>query len=61
MFKSLDLYSDSCLSFCSFILESWYRTLAGLSFALGYDMVISKSMVIMGGDDITAEIQKIVK
>ena len=29
--------------------------------AMGYDMVISKSMVIMGGDDITAEIQKIVK
>jgi len=29
--------------------------------AMGYDMVISKSMVIMGGDDITKEIQKIVK
>ena len=29
--------------------------------AMGYDMVISKSMVIMGGDDITAEIQKVVK
>ena len=29
--------------------------------ALGYDMVISKGMVICGGDDITSEIQKIVK
>ena len=29
--------------------------------ALGYDMVISKGMVICGGADITAEIQKIVK
>ena len=28
---------------------------------LGYDMVIIKSMVIMGGDDITSEIQKVVK
>ncbi len=27
----------------------------------GYDMVISKSIVIMGGDDITAEVQEVVK
>ncbi len=27
----------------------------------GYDMVISKSVVVFGGDDITAEVQKFVK
>jgi len=37
------------------------ETITTKSKAMGYDMVISKSMVITGGDDITAEIQKIVK
>ena len=36
-------------------------TIAAKSKALGYDMVISKSMVITGGNDITKEIQKVVK
>jgi len=27
----------------------------------GYDMVISKSVVVFGGDDITADVQKVVK
>ena len=29
--------------------------------AKGYDMVISKSVVVFGGDDITADVQKVVK
>ena len=29
--------------------------------AMGYDMVIAKSMVICGGNDITADIQRVVK
>ena len=29
--------------------------------AKGYDMVISKGMVVFGGDDITADVQKVVK
>ena len=37
------------------------ETISAKSKAMGYDMVISKSMVITGGNDITAEIQKIVK
>ena len=41
--------------------KSITETITTKARALGYDMVISKSMVIMGGDDITAEIQKIVK
>ena len=41
--------------------KSITETITTKAKALGYDMVISKSMVIMGGDDITAEIQKVVK
>ena len=41
--------------------KSITETISTKSKAMGYDMVISKSMVISGGDDITAEIQKIVK
>ena len=41
--------------------KSITETIATKSKAMGYDMVISKTMVITGGDDITAEIQKIVK
>lgn len=41
--------------------KSITETITTKAKALGYDMVISKSIVIMGGDDITAEIQKIVK
>ena len=37
------------------------ETITTTAKAKGYNMVISKSMVIMGGDDITAEIQKVVK
>ena len=37
------------------------ETISAKSKAMGYDMVISKSMVITGGNDITAEIQKVVK
>ena len=37
------------------------ETITATAKAKGYNMVISKSMVIMGGDDITADIQKIVK
>lgn len=37
------------------------ETISNKSKELGYDMVISKSMVISGGNDITAEIQKVVK
>ncbi len=45
----------------SAIDKSITETITTKARALGYDMVISKSMVIMGGDDITAEIQKVVK
>ena len=41
--------------------KSITETITSKARALGYDMVISKSMVIMGGDDITGEIQKVVK
>lgn len=41
--------------------KSITETITTKAKAMGYDMVISKSMVIMGGDDITAEIQKVVK
>jgi len=41
--------------------KSITETITTKSKAMGYDMVISKSMVISGGDDITAEIQKVVK
>ena len=41
--------------------KSITETITATAKAKGYDMVISKSMVIMGGDDITADIQKIVK
>ena len=41
--------------------KSITETITTKAKSMGYDMVISKSMVIMGGDDITAEIQKIVK
>ena len=41
--------------------KSITETITTKAKALGYDMVIAKSMVIMGGDDITKEIQKIVK
>ncbi|MBR2068524.1 MAG: OmpH family outer membrane protein [Candidatus Gastranaerophilales bacterium] len=45
----------------SAIDKSITETITSKAKSLGYDMVISKSMVIMGGDDITAEVQKIVK
>ena len=41
--------------------KSITETITTRARAMGYDMVIVKSMVIMGGDDITAEIQKLVK
>ena len=41
--------------------KSITETITTKAKAMGYDMVISKSMVIMGGDDITTEIQKVVK
>ena len=41
--------------------KSITETISTKSKAMGYDMVISKSMVITGGDDITSEIQKAVK
>ena len=41
--------------------KSITETITTKAKALGYDMVIAKSMVIMGGDDITKEIQKMVK
>ena len=36
-------------------------TIAAQAKAKGYTMVISKGVVVYGGDDITAEIQKAVK
>ena len=45
----------------SAIDKSITETITTKAKSMGYDLVISKSMVIMGGDDITAEIQKIVK
>ena len=45
----------------SAIDKSITETISAKSKAMGYDMVISKSMVITGGDDITSEIQKVVK
>ncbi len=41
--------------------KSITETITTKAKAMGYDMVISKSMVIMGGDDITADVQKVVK
>lgn len=41
--------------------KSITETITTKAKSMGYDMVIAKSMVIMGGDDITKEIQKIVK
>ena len=37
------------------------ETISAKAKEMGYDMVVSKAMVISGGDDITAEIQKAVK
>ena len=36
-------------------------TISAQARAKGYDMVISKGVVIYGGDDITADVQKVVK
>ena len=36
-------------------------TISAQAKAKGYDMVISKGVVIYGGDDITADVQKVVK
>lgn len=36
-------------------------TIVSTAKAKGYDMVISKGVVLYGGDDITAEVQKVVK
>ena len=36
-------------------------TIVSQAKAKGYDMVISKSVVVFGGDDITADVQKVVK
>ncbi|MBR1776753.1 OmpH family outer membrane protein [bacterium] len=41
--------------------KSITETITTQARAKGYDMVISKGVVIYGGDDITAEIQKVVK
>ena len=40
-------------------LEKWLKTAQAK--AKGYNMVISKDVVIYGGDDITADVQKAVK
>lgn len=41
--------------------KSISETIANEAKAKGYDMVISKGVVVYGGDDITADVQKIVK
>jgi len=37
------------------------KTIVDTAKAKGYDLVLTKGVVLMGGDDITAEIQKVVK
>ena len=41
--------------------KSITATIESQARAKGYDMVISKSVVVFGGDDITADVQKVVK
>lgn len=41
--------------------KSITETISATAKAKGYDMVISKSVVVFGGDDITADVQKVVK
>ena len=41
--------------------KSITETIANQAKAKGYDMVISKGVVVFGGDDITADVSKVVK
>ena len=41
--------------------KSITETISTTARAKGYDMVISKGVVVFGGDDITADVQKVVK
>ena len=41
--------------------KSITETIANQAKAKGYNMVISKGVVVFGGDDITADVQKVVK
>lgn len=41
--------------------KSITETISATAQAKGYNMVISKSVVVFGGDDITADVQKVVK
>ncbi len=41
--------------------KSITETISATAKAKGYDMVISKGMVVCGGDDITEDVQKVVK
>ena len=41
--------------------KSITETISATAKAKGYDMVISKGVVVFGGDDITADVQKAVK
>lgn len=41
--------------------KSITETISTTAKAKGYNMVISKGVVVFGGDDITAEVQKVVK
>ena len=41
--------------------KSITETVSATAKAKGYDIVISKNVVVYGGDDITAELQKLVK
>ncbi len=41
--------------------KSITETISATAKAKGYNMVISKSVVVFGGDDITADVQKVVK
>ena len=41
--------------------KSITATITTTAKAKGYDMVISKGVVVFGGDDITADVQKVVK
>ena len=41
--------------------KSISATIAEQAKSKGYDMVISKGVVVFGGDDITADVQKVVK
>ena len=41
--------------------KSITETISTTARAKGYNMVISKGVVVFGGDDITAEVQKVVK